>query len=73
MILFFVLAIYALGFVVVARLKTHDELNRLSYPPYSAYDYAQAGIWGLMLGVVWPVLVFGGAFAAGAGWLLTRK
>ncbi len=65
-------AVYVLGAIAVARTKAYEELDRLNYPPYDVYDYAQAGFWGLIIGAIWPVLVFGGAFFAVVGWLLTR-
>lgn len=66
-------AVYALGVIVVARLRAREELDSMSYPPYDMYDYAEAGLWGLAVGAIWPLLVFGGAFTAGIGWLLTRR
>ena len=65
--------IYVAGFLVVARRAALNELgSEYSSYSYDLGDYSGAGLWGLLLGAVWPLLAVAVVGGAGVGWLLTR-
>jgi hypothetical protein len=67
-----VVCVYVKGLLLMARRSAIHELDDGFPRRRSMRSYAEAGIWGLCVGAVWPLLAIALGVGLACGWVLTR-